>query len=150
MAEIGGIQVLGFRRKKRRSTGGGVRSAPVNSIAPSIYGPTDIGDTLYANPGTWAGSPPPSLGGQWKRDGVNISGATAYTYVITEDDIATDITFTETATNSEGSDSETSNTLSIPYPPGIMPVGLLLSITRAVNAEIIVPQMNEEELLLLL
>jgi hypothetical protein len=50
---------------------------------PTITGTAKVGVTLTAVPGTWAPSPgaaPISLTYQWKRDGTNISGATAATY----------------------------------------------------------------------
>lgn len=83
-------------------------SAPANTVAPSITGTTVQGSTLTAADGTWTGTPAPTLTRQWKRNGVNISGATATTYVLTASDVGATITVTVTATNTIGSVSATS------------------------------------------
>src|SRR5690606_21725559 len=67
-----------------------------------------VGETLTAGAGTWTGVPTPSYSYQWKRDGNSIVGATNSTYQLVPGDYGTVITVTVTATNSEGSSSETS------------------------------------------
>src|SRR5205823_2859725 len=65
-----------------------VTGPPVNAVAPTASGTTNVGDTLAAGNGTWTGYPTPTFTYQWKRcdsDGLNctaIGGATASTYVI--------------------------------------------------------------------
>jgi len=48
---------------------------------------------------------------QWKRDGVNIAGATGTTYTVASADLDHTITLAETATNGVGSATANSNTL---------------------------------------
>lgn len=80
--------------------------APVNSLLPSIAGIAQVGQTLTVNVGGWSGSPVFTY--QWKKDGVNIAGATTKTYVPVVGDIAATITVTVTGTNSSGNASATS------------------------------------------
>ncbi len=53
---------------------------PVNTVLPAITGSQTIGATLTCGTGTWTNSP--TITYQWKRNGVNIGGETASTYVI--------------------------------------------------------------------
>ena len=86
--------------------------APVNTVAPVISGTAVVGQTLTTTNGTWTNSPS-SYSYQWKRGGVNISLATSSTYVLVAADAGTNITCEVTATNSAGSATATSNTLSV-------------------------------------
>jgi hypothetical protein len=86
-------------------------TAPVNAVAPSISGNTDLGATLTRTEGTWSGNPTPTLSGQWQRDGVAIAGETGATYVIALADNGAAITYLQTATNAVGSASQVSNTI---------------------------------------
>lgn len=79
---------------------------PVNTVAPSISGTLNIGQTLTASTGTWSGSPTYTY--QWKRGGVDIGGATASTYATVLADLGATITVTVTATNAGGQASATS------------------------------------------
>lgn len=85
--------------------GGVTGSAPTNTQAPIITGSTDVGNTLTCDPGLWTGSP--SFVYQWKRGGVNISGATSSTYTTVTGDIGALLTCQVTATNAFGSASVT-------------------------------------------
>src|SRR5690554_1635212 len=87
---------------------GGVPTAPVNVVAPTISGIAQVGETLTATNGTWEGIPAPTYSRQWKADGVAIDGATGTAYELTEAEEGASITVTVTATNSEGSASATS------------------------------------------
>jgi len=87
--------------------GGIVVVAPTNSGIPTITGTAQEGLTLTSSNGSWANAPT-SYTRQWKRGGVNISGATGTTYQLVNGDVGSTITVTVTATNSAGSASATS------------------------------------------
>jgi hypothetical protein len=90
-------------------SGGG--TPPANTVAPALSGTAEVGQTLTCSTGTWTGDPTITYAYQWKRDGVNISGATANTYLLDVLDEGENILCTVTATNGVGSDSEDSNTV---------------------------------------
>jgi hypothetical protein len=99
--------------KRAGATSTDTATSPVNGVLPAISGEdTDVGDVLTAYPGVWA--PFADFTYQWKRDGVNIGGATAATYTLVEADETTEITVTVTATNTGGSASATSLPIAIP------------------------------------
>jgi hypothetical protein len=123
----------------------GPPAAPVNTVAPSISGgstPPIVGETLFANRGTWTGQPVPTYTYQWKRGGVAISGATGLLYTLVTADLAAMITVTVTATNTQGNASATSaavgpvaaapvapaNTVA-PVASGSVSVGSVVSVT---------------------
>lgn len=83
---------------------GSLNPAPINTVLPVISGTMG---TLSATNGTWTNSPS-SFAYQWKRNGVDIGGATASTYVIVTADIGTTLTVAVTATNASGSTQATS------------------------------------------
>src|SRR5690606_419760 len=56
---------------------------------PTISGEAAVGQTLAAAAGTWV--PTPSIGYQWTRNGVNISGANSSTYTLVADDLGQSI-----------------------------------------------------------
>lgn len=80
---------------------GPIISAPVNSALPTISGTPTQGQTLTAITGAWSNSPS-SYAYQWKRSGVNISGATASTYLLVAGDVGATITVAVTASNAGG------------------------------------------------
>lgn len=82
--------------------------APMNTVPPAISGTLAVGQTLTTTDGTWMGTAPITYAYQWKRDGINIGGATNSTYVLTASDPGTAITVTVTATNVAGSTAATS------------------------------------------
>lgn len=86
-------------------------AAPVNTVAPVISGVILLGQTLATTDGTWTGSPT-TYSYQWKKDGVDISGATSSTYSIVSGDMSHSITCTVTASNGLPA-SATSNSLVI-------------------------------------
>jgi len=88
-----------------------VTEAPSNISSPSISGGTVVGDALTVSAGTWSGTPSPSLTYQWVAGGVDISGATATTFVLTSGQVDAEITVIETATNSAGSANTTSSSV---------------------------------------
>lgn len=87
--------------------------APVISVAPVASGTNEVGETLTCTPGTWTGTTPLTRSYQWRRDAVNISGATNTTYVLVSDDAETDVDCVETAANKRGSGTADSNDIAI-------------------------------------
>jgi hypothetical protein len=87
----------------------GTTPALTNSSLPTITGTATEGQTLTAGNGTWSATPD-SYTYQWKRAGVNISGATGSTYLLVTADVSSTITVTVTAVKSGyTSGSATSN-----------------------------------------
>lgn len=84
---------------------------PVNTVAPAITGTATVGQTLTCSTGTWTGATPFTYTYQWKRNNVDILGATLSTYTLVIADDATSIKCTVTATNGSGSVSADSNTV---------------------------------------
>jgi len=90
-----------------------VGTIPVNTVAPVISGTNTFGSTLTTTDGTFTGTAPLTYTYQWLRNGSPISWQTASTYVIGSSDSLANITCSVTATNSYGSDSEVSNTITV-------------------------------------
>jgi hypothetical protein len=87
-------------------------AAPANTVAPSLSGLTDMGETLTCSAGTWTGSP--SFAYAWFVDGVLDAGlGAAATLVITEALADTVVKCRVTATNASGSTVAYSNNRSI-------------------------------------
>lgn len=83
-------------------------NVPRNTVLPAITGTAQVGQTLTRTTGTWVGSPTPTLTTQWTADGVDISGATAATYVPVVGQIGQVIRVRVTGTNANGSSSAVS------------------------------------------
>ena len=85
-----------------------------NVLAPVIGGSAQVGATLNADPGSWLGLGPISYAYQWRLcdasggECANIEGATKQDYTPVEEDISKTTRVVVTATNIEGSASETS------------------------------------------
>jgi hypothetical protein len=77
--------------------------APELLEAPGIEGDGVIGAALIVSPGLWAGVPAPMLSHRWRRDGVDIPGATAASYVPVPADDGCVVSCLETAANPLGS-----------------------------------------------
>lgn len=104
-------------------------SAPTFLSEVTISGEQVEGQTLTALGGLASGNPAPTYNFQWKRDGLDIVGETASTYLLVSEDIGTVISVVKTATNTEGSDTSTATTGEIqPYR------GDILKITQVVNS----------------
>lgn len=90
-------------------------SPPTNTGLPAISGNRWVGQTLTVSNGTWDdnGSEISGYTYQWKRGGVDISGATASTHVLVSADAGTNITCQVTATNAAGGTAAGSNTMAI-------------------------------------
>ena len=84
-------------------------TAPVNTVLPAITGTEEVGETLTTTNGTWTGTPTPTYTRQWRRDGDDIDGATATTYVLVAEDEGADIDVVVTATNSGGAVTATAD-----------------------------------------
>lgn len=95
------------------SIGVTVAAAPSNLVPPSISGSSTVGSVLTVTAGTYTGSPPPALTYQWQADGADIVGETGTTLDTTLQSDGEVITVIETATNSEGSDTATSNGITL-------------------------------------
>lgn len=89
--------------------------APESSVPPTISGTSEVGQTLtVTDTGEWgAGTEPFTFTYQWTRGGVDISGATNSTYVLVGADDGESIRCDVTATNNEGSDTASSNAISL-------------------------------------
>jgi subtilisin len=92
-------------------------TAPVNTAYPTIAGTGRVGQTLTGSQGTWTGTSP-SYAVNWMRcttlavaSCVNITGATATTYVLTAADRGRYVRFQVTAANAAGSASMRSTAL---------------------------------------
>jgi acid phosphatase type 7 len=90
------------------ATGVVAGAPPRNTGLPVISGTTQVGQTLSATKGSWAGTTPMNFNYQWRRcDGsggacADLSGATSTTYTTKTEDLGTTLRFHVTATNSLG------------------------------------------------
>ena len=89
---------------------------------PTVSGTTQVGSTLMASAGTWAPAPV-TLAYTWQRDGVNISGATASSYVIVAADAGKKVTVTVTGakTGYQTVSKPSTQTAVITDVPGLVP-----------------------------
>jgi len=82
-------------RSARRSRG--FMCAPAFTVAPSISGTAQSGQTLTGDDGTPARGTVTAR--EWRRDGIAIDGATEPTYDLQAGDVGAEITFAVTVTN---------------------------------------------------
>ena len=87
----------------------GTSNPPVATSDPVISGTNVVGQTLSCTDGIWTGSLPITFTYQWKRNGLDILGATSSTYVLVQADASNTITCVVTATNIAGSANATSS-----------------------------------------
>lgn len=106
---------------------------PTWTLAPSTLGVNDV--ELACGLGYWSGFPAPTFTFQWKRGGVNIAGATSQTYTRTTADASAVITCEITATNSEGSASVTTASVTAPALT-TLPAGTLIDTNFKAGFEI--------------
>lgn len=99
-------------------------TAPANTVAPAITGTAQTGQTLTCSAGTWTGTPTITYAYQWKRNGTNIAGATASTYVLQVADEGQSVKCTVTATNSVSSVAADSNTVTPSAAPEVRTIML--------------------------
>lgn len=90
--------------------------APANTVAPVASGTASVGSVLSTTTGTWDQAIT-SYTYQWKRDGVDISGATASSYTVVSGDAGHTLTVVVSATNTNGTGTATSNGIAIPAAP---------------------------------
>ncbi len=84
-------------------------TAPGNTTTPKVSGTAEVGQTLSATTGSWAGSTPISYSYQWQQDGTtNIAGATSSSYEPVVSDVGHTLDVVVTASNSAGKASATS------------------------------------------
>jgi len=84
-------------------------TAPSNTAVPKINGTAEVGQTLSATTGSWAGSTPISYSYQWQQDStMNIAGATSSSYEPVTSDVGHTLDVVVTAGNSAGKASATS------------------------------------------
>jgi hypothetical protein len=93
-----------------------VPPAPVTgSPAPSISGTRAPGETLTCEEGGWTSTTPLTFAFQWHRDNVEV--ATGQSYLVTDDDLATDLQCVVIARNHGGERYAYSVTIIVPLPP---------------------------------
>jgi uncharacterized protein YukE len=86
-----------------------VTGSPANTALPTVSGSTVLGQVLAVTNGTWTGFPAPTFSYQWQDCNsagaacVNIAGATASSYTLTQADVGSKVVVVVTATNSGGS-----------------------------------------------
>lgn len=85
-----------------------VTSIPVNTALPIVAAEAVEGQVISTTNGTWVGHPAITYTYQWRRNSVNISGATSASYTIVTADVGQNISVTVTATNSQGNTSTSS------------------------------------------
>ena len=98
---------LGLSRRAAAAGGGG-NVAPVITGVPTISGTATVGNTLTASPAGVSGTPSPTRTWQWRRNGVDIGGATNSTYTLVAADYGVTITVRQIETNVAGSANATS------------------------------------------
>ena len=72
---------------------------PINVTAPTVAGTAQQGQVLQRTNGLWVGSPTPVVTGNWRRNGINISGATSASYTLVAADIGKTISWEDSASN---------------------------------------------------
>ena len=88
---------------------------PLLIAAPVLAGAGKIGSPISVDTGLWGGLPQPELALRWLRDGTDIEGATAATYVPGPADDRSAIAARVTATNGAGSHAAETAALAISY-----------------------------------
>lgn len=102
----GQISVVNFQ-----TAAGGIVPPPPTPVAPvcpvvPVVTPSSgaVGTLFTAAPGTWTGTPAPTLTGRWQFNGMDIVGATGYSHTSTSGDVgASKLRFVEHGANSAGS-----------------------------------------------
>jgi len=95
------LRTLGTRYHTALASANSLLPATV-FVAPTISGTAQVGQTLTATAGK-AGPHPITTDWQWKRAGVDISGAESSDYTIVEADLGSTLTVEQNSTNASGS-----------------------------------------------
>jgi hypothetical protein len=98
-----------------QSAGAAVAAVPINRVAPSLSGPSQDGQSVTANPGSWTGSQPITYTYQWRHCDANgkncdsspskwfpATPSSSPTYVLQDSDLGHTMSVVVTATNSAG------------------------------------------------
>jgi len=93
------------------NTLGPVLGEPTLLVAPVASGTPEVDQVLSTTDGTWQGKPTITITYQWRRNTVNISGATSSTYTLVSADLNALVDCQVTATNSIRSTSADTNDL---------------------------------------
>jgi hypothetical protein len=88
-------------------------AVPVNTVAPAIVGQPIIGSSLSVTTGTWEGEEPITFTYRWRRNGVNTTTTTATFPVFQPRDVGEVYDCVVTATNSLGSTTAVSNSVTV-------------------------------------
>ncbi|MBP7003001.1 hypothetical protein [Amaricoccus sp.] len=86
---------------------------PLALTAPSLLGAGLVGTELTLDPGTWGGFPLPVLAFQWRRDGVDVAGATARAYAVGVADDGCALACAVTATSAAGAATATAGPVAV-------------------------------------
>jgi hypothetical protein len=98
-------------RVKKSNILGPVLGIPTALVDPVASGTPEVDEVLSVTDGTWQGLQPITITYQWRRDTVDISGATSNTYTLVSADLNALVDCMVTATNSIRSTSVDSNDL---------------------------------------
>jgi hypothetical protein len=92
----------------------GAPNAPVNDEQPVIAGDAEVGAVLtVVDNGDWSNRPT-SFSYQWEIDGSEVEGATGIAFTVPSEAEGEDVTCVVTAENIVGTETSTSNEISIP------------------------------------
>jgi len=106
---------------------GPVLGIPTALVNPVASGTPEVDEVLTTTDGTWQGLPEITITYQWRRDEVNISGATSNTYTLVSADLNALVDCQVTATNSIRSVSVDSNDLGPVQAAPIIPQAPVIS-----------------------
>jgi hypothetical protein len=115
-------------------TGGVIVTKMLRATSPRVTGTARVGSRLTATPGTFSASPE-AVTGQWRANGVPISGATGTTLTVTKAMAGKQISYSSTATKAgEASVTSTSNSTARVPVPAPAKVGSRTSIRKVMVA----------------
>lgn len=95
-------------------------TGPVALVPPGIQGSLQAGQTLTAKDGLWLhdlAAEPVTQIWQWQRDGVDVPGATGASYLLSNADIGTELTVTETRSDRYGARASVSIGVALGFRP---------------------------------
>ena len=102
----------GLKRRARPAPG----VAPAMLAAPGLSGPALVGAALRVDPGVWGGVPAPAVTPRWRRNRVDVPGATALDYVSVAADDGADLDCVVTASNAYGTASAVTEAVRVVHP----------------------------------